>query len=198
MKPSECSPRDWPLYFQGTFMIHDTLGFVILSCDDESIQVRTEHRGNWHNSDPAALRPCWPNAGAINQTSTAHYVGRRARREARRSSTIHHYYWVWNSCSRPPALGFDVMKQLALPSSYPTAAEALADLSSGNVGARAISHDLILQRNPLGQIGVICRGFPSGEIQGESGGYEYIPDVSDSPVSKRVLFKLQKEGVLCL
>ncbi len=83
-----------------------------------------------------------------------------------------------------------IMRILANPPNYPTLPEAIDMLEETQ--SVAITHDLIVypQKNALA---LVCRGTEVGRLV--SNRYEH--EIPDSPLAKRVQFKLDKEGVLC-
>ena len=195
MKPNECNSRDWPLYFHNTYMMHDTIGLVLVSCDEGTMLVRDGGRSEYQSVESNTLSPVWPDARAINYRGHAAYVGRRARREARRSATTYHYPVVW-SARWGSGLSFNMFKELVNPSPYPPIAEALDNIATGELLSVAISRDIILNRFSSGEIGISFQGIEAGLLREENGRYSYMAEVSTSPIARRVHFKLQKEGVL--
>lgn len=197
MRPSDVNPNDWPLYYNGTFMYHVAEGLVQVQCDDELMHIRGRG-GEWVEANVNLLDPIWPPSRAINLGGHAAHIGRRARREARRSATAHHYVVEWSN--RWSGITYDVMNQLLSPDPYPAPEDAIRLLLDSTMSTQsiAVSRDLILVRHPNSILGVICRGISAGTLQAGSGRYEFIPEIPESPVARRVQFKLQKEGVLCL
>ena len=195
MKPSECNPRDWNLYYHGTYMLHDELGIVSISIDGEEVWAQTNARGSNQVVEPHTVRPFWPDPRAINIGNGSMYVGRRARREARRSATIHHYYNAWGDTTSN--ISWLVFAELYAMTPYPAIEEALVSLRGLERTSVAVSRDLILVGTTT-PIRILCRGAYVGELAESNGRYEFIPEIESSPIARRILFKLQKEGILCL
>ena len=166
-----------------------------VQCDEDEMHIRAANN-EWVACEPDLLDPIWPDGRAINLEGHAAYIGRRARREARRSATPHHYMVQWSN--RWSGITYGVMDQLLSPPPYPMPEEAIRLLLDHTRQSIAVSRDLILVRHPNNVLGVICRGEPAGTLREGSGRYEFIPEIPESPVARRVQFKLQKEGVLCL
>lgn len=198
MNPSECDPNDWALYYSGCYMVHRTLGLVTVSCDDNQFAACIPG-GRYRLVEAGTLSCIWPGARSINLDDRAVYIGRMARRQARRSATAHHYRILWAS-GIGEELGIGISHQmmhlLHEPVQYPTFKEALAQMN-GNMSGVAVSRDLILQQHPGGTLGVIFQGIGAGLLREQFGRYDFIPDVCDSPLARRVQFKLEKEGLLC-
>lgn len=200
MNPSECDPRDWALYYSGCYMVHRTLGLVTVSCDDNQFAACIPG-SRYHTCEAADLSCVWPGARSINLDRRAVYVGRMARRQARRSATASHYRIVWASGVTGGDMGIGISHQmmhlLYEPNQYPTFKEALAQMNGNNMSGVAVSRDLIFQQHPNGALGVIFQGIGAGIVREQFGRHEFIPDVCDSPLARRVQFKLEKEGLLC-
>ncbi len=199
MNPSECGNADWPLYYTGCYMVHRTRGLVTVSCDADQFAAATPG-GRYSLCKSEDLSCVWPGARSINISGIALYIGRMARRQARRSATSGHYRVFWRGDGglddHGPGVSHKMMQLLYEPEAYPQFSEALS-LMKGKVGSVAVSRDLILQQYPSGDYGVIFQGIGAGLLREQFGRYDFIPDVCDSPIARRVQFKLEKEGLLC-
>lgn len=194
MNPVDASPRDYRLYYNQSYMLHDKHGVVYVQVGDGSTllckkigEVRTSR---WIPCSPETLTYLWPEPKAINFGSRGLYIGRRARREARRSATVGHYYVAWGS----DMLGHTMMKEFIFPSDYPSLEEAIDKLNNREWDSAAINRDIIITDT----LGVVTRGHNVGQMITERGQYAYCPTLADSPLCKRTAFKLGKEGILCL
>ena len=192
MRPIDCIPADWPLYYQHTFMLHNEHGLVNVTLDEEGrFNIRGEKKLH-ELVAPETLNPCWPQAGAINDlVHGGLYVGRGARREARRSATIGHYPIMWPAFPGVQA-NLHIMKALLSMQPYPTLEGAFKMVKIQSHGV-AITRDLIITRHAR----LVYRGVLVGDIEAATDGYIFVPDVPDSPLARRVQFKLDKEGILC-
>ncbi len=189
MRPIDCAPTDWPLYYQRTFMIHEDLGLVSVTVDDD-YQLHAVSGSADRIVPPETLTPCWPEAAAINTASYGGmYVGRGARREARRSATLGHYTVMYPE--RGLMMDHRIMHELVNPKPYPTLGRAIEMLA--DTTRVAFTRDLLLTAGNR----LVCRGVEVGVIEGSEDRYTFEPDVLDSPLARRVQFKLDKEGVLC-
>jgi len=170
--------------------MHDTYGFVLVSLDEENrFHVRAPKV--YERVDPNTLTPCWPLPAAVNTDAyNGVYVGRGARREARRSCTGGHYTVLWPEYPRMTP-DQSILTELANPRSYPTLDMAIAQLD-GKLGV-AFTQDMIIATN----LCLVYRGTEIGVLEKVANGYIFVPDVPQSPLARRVQFKLDKEGVLC-
>jgi len=177
-------------------MFHKEHGVCAVSFEDGSPYVNVG--GSWHRSKPEDLLCYWPDARAVNLFSRrrAGYLGRKSKREAKRSCTQSHYYWQWGDLGSS-----DVTKAILMGSdfpTYPTALEAMEQLEDG-WSSVAISRNIILDKGTTGyrSISVIYRGQEVGELRKEQGGFRYVPSDKFNPLSKRAAIKLEKEGITC-
>ena len=196
MNPAETPRRDWRLYYQGTMMMHDTLGVVSINVEERNMYIRPigdKLRGDWKACDASLLTCLWPNPKAINWKCQGLYIGRRARREARRSFTSHHYYIAWGAGS-PHNMIHTMLPALLEVEDYPPLDIALEQLQSGQYTSVAISRDIII--GP--ELEVIARGIEAGRLLLVEGEYRFDPELARSPLARRAAFKLAKEGVICL
>lgn len=195
MNPTEVEPSDYRLYYNNTYMLHDRHGVVHIQVEDYQFlykRIGTEKAYQWklEEDTPQHLSCLWPSPRAINFESRALYIGRRARREARRSMTTNHYYVVWGRDS----LRHRIVKEFVHPSDYPNLSDAIDELASQARDSTAISKDIILTNT----LEVIARGHNVGQLVEEHGQHVYAPSLALSPLCKRTAFKLGKEGILCL
>jgi hypothetical protein len=196
MKPSECPARDWSLYYNGTYMWHPEHGVVGVQVNEEQDGFEVRHGRTYSSVAADTLTPLWPEAQAINlpMYNTAAYIGRRARREARRSCTNHHYNVLW-TLGRSLVIDRSVMYLLAEPPELPTLPEAI-EMLTGDMSSVAISHDLIIY--PQGDnMSLVCRGTEVGRLVLRDNVFSYEPEIPNSPLARRVQFKLDKESILC-
>jgi len=71
-------------------------------------------------------------------------------------------------------------------------------ISQGAQLSVAVSRDFILFVTGTGRVNVICQGHFAGHILREKHSYVFTPSDELNPVCQRAMFKLQKEGLLCL
>lgn len=192
MKPSEARPEDWRLYYHGTFMHMLDVGPVLVSAGHGELTGRNE-RGGRVRVTPDALMPLWARPGAYNVGSTAVYVGRRARRSARRSMSHEHYHIKWSS-NGSARMSNKYLWAALTPQQYPSYDEAITELRQGDSAARAISRELILARGRDGKrIKVVLRGQVAGYIENDL----FVPNCETAPLAKLARGRLAAEGVLC-
>lgn len=91
-----------------------------------------------------------------------------------------------------------IMRQLHTPGPCPSMREGYDLIYQGAQRSVAISRDFILFVTGTGRVNVICQGKPTGHIVRETHGYEFVPADELDPFCHRAMFKLQKEGLLCL
>ncbi len=202
MRPHETDAQDWYLYWDNTYMLHNTRGFCRVSraCEDsgDDFEIRTIPENNVYAVRAETLNPLWITSGAINFNDQGMYIGRCARREARRSSTSHHYQILFGGHGQ---VSGSQLFQLYQGEEYPNIRAALAKMalmpSTQRLCTVAISRDLILSRIVASGCQIYWRGIAAGTIQEKDTSYEFLPDITGSPVARRVQFKLQKEGLLC-
>ena len=187
MNPAECNSRDWYLYYNGTWMHHEEFGVVYVHAQDRTLQVNVGD-GNAHACEPELLSCLWPEPGAINFRTHAAYVGRRGRREARRSATSHHYWFVY--ASRPGMLlNTAAIRRLVNIVDYPDLDQAM---ESDRIST-AITRDVIVTNTR----DVIYKGLPAGSLVMENHGWIYKPLIEASIMDRRIAFKLGKLGIAC-
>jgi hypothetical protein len=196
MNPSECSINDWNLYYSNSYMRHVTKGIVHVMCAEGSRLVINDRAGTRSLTRGERLECVWPQPRAINVGGHAYYIGRGAAREARRSATNHHYTIEWTSCPQR-RLDISVMQALCDPQEYPSLEAAITGISDGTHQSCAISPDMIIKPTSGGRLQLSCRGLSVGYLNMVEGDYEFVPDHDGHPLTKRVQFKLQKEGILC-
>jgi hypothetical protein len=193
MKPIDTPPRDWGLYFNGTWMLHKEHGVVYVRASREYLECETDSLQ--YRCDPRDLSPLWPAPKAVNirRSSRACYVGRTSVREARRSATNHHYFIAWG---RGSGITRRHMIELVCNDRYPSIDLALHRLTRAERpwASIAVSRDFILNKRRNGSLEVIFRAqqaFPctisEGHIEPKGGPI--------GPLQKRALAKLQKEGL---
>ena len=197
MKPNDCPQRDWPLYYNNTFMHHDEYGMVLVQVINDGTTFEVQYSDTYTTVEPSTLSPIWPVAQAINLTvyNTAVYIGRRARREARRSCTAHHYNILWSK-GRSLVIDRLIMRHMTEPQEKPNIPTALEMMLNG-MASVAISHDLIIYPAPGEELALVCRGTEVGRLVRKDDVIREQPDIENSPLARRVQFKLDKEGLLC-
>lgn len=195
MNPSECPNRDWGLYYNNTYMLHAIEGVVQVISRDRSLYIR-KGNGQWNPTDHNHLECLWPRGRAINVSGQALFIGRQARREARRSITMHHFSILWPGTSVSGMINDVQMNELCFPSEYPSMGYVLRAFKQGERRSVAVTASIILCSRTNGA-NVIFKGEDAGNIEFTPNQHIFTPRL-DCPLSKRALFRLQKEGILCL
>ncbi len=195
MNPDQVPSRDWGLYYNNTYMIHDEHGVVRVQANrSDGLHFRTGSSRPWTTCRPQHLTCVWPNARAINVDNGAIYVGRRALREARRSATLNHYFSMWTDSVE---MGHTVMKRLCFPPEYPSLAFAIEALQVGGYTSIAVSRDLILARVTRDRFRMICLGTAAAHVEPmPDGRLRVLDEDAVTATDKRALYKLEKEGWL--
>lgn len=199
MNPADVAARDWHLYFNGTWMLHEKLGVVRVSVDGHQLYAR---KGGSIGKcvEPEELTSLWPMPRAINYADQGVYVGRRARREARRSATQNHYFIMWQEGHF--CLDTKMMRQLCFPDEYPSLEWCRKALNTQEVNSVAWTPELILSSTTVpDRYGLVCKGFEAGIVEYNEDEGSFIPVVEDgeivSQAMRRAMFKLDKGGYLC-
>lgn len=191
MRPTEARRADWRLYYNNTWMRHEQDGFVFVQVPDDTLRGKGPGDRTNRTLDPELLSPCWVRPGAYNIGRTAIYLGRRARRSARRSMSTEHYHIKWSTNGSARISGKYIWGALA-PEAYTPLREALAALTAGEATARAINREIILANGRDG-IKVVLRGQIAGYIRDNL----FVPDCEIAPLAKLARSRLAQEGVLC-
>jgi len=205
MRFSEVAPRDWHLYFQGTWMYHEPTAQVVqIQLEDDGIQFRPSGVRSWSKAKPESLLSFWPKPMSINlsgkvsestgdPTPRAAYVGRRPRREARRSATMGHYYITWGTRSFNPSMFTEMLEPFVYPT-FEEAQELLNSNSSDPSNSVALSRDLIIDARQR----IVIGGLFIGTLKDAPfSTYELVPFSKNVPLTKRALLKLSKVNVIC-
>ena len=190
MRANHADVADYRLYYHGTFMRHDELGPVSVSAEGGQLYVRAACGGRRKVVEPKTLEPLWIRPGAYNVRGAAIYIGRRARRNARRSSCPDHYMVKWSGIGARMSQG--LMWSCLRPEAYLPYADAVEALENGIAQSVAISRDLILSNNGDG-MAVILRGQMAGTIRDGL----FTAPYETSPLAKMARGKLSQEGVVC-
>lgn len=195
MNPATVPARDWGLYYNNTYMLHEKYGVVRVQANrSDGLHMRVNASKPWTSTRPELLTCVWPNARAVNVDTRAIYVGRRALREARRSATLNHYYGMWTD---GVDMGHTVMKKLCFPPEYPSMQFAVDALNNGGYSSIAVSRDLILFRIDQNRFRLICLGTPSATVEPtDCGRLRMLEDEVITAADKRAIYKLEKEGWL--
>ncbi len=168
MRPDEYPPEDRSLYFQGTFMHHETRGVVYVQIADRAFHGRTSDDQLFEQMEPDQLSCLTPSPRAINIGSSAYYVSRRATRSAKRSATTGGYRIT------DPARGYRDNPTRATfyhfareGEEYPAVDEVIDLLGSAKnkAKAKAVSRDFIIHKpNISGQSPVSYKGMIVGVL----------------------------------
>lgn len=180
-------------------MQHKDAGPVQVRVDSNELYVRNDVTDGWVLANPEDLEHLWPDGQSINYKNRGIYIGRRPRREARRSATTSHYMVQWDGGMLDEyRVSNEMMNILCFPPGYPSLSFALRALTEGGYLSVAVTKDLILARKAhLGTIDVVCKGELAGYIQEIDGFMEFKCDNPLKPSSKRAQCKLRKEGIVC-
>lgn len=191
MKPTEARPADWRLYYNNTWMRHETDGPLFVQMPDDTLCGKGPGERRLRRLDPEHLSPLWLRPGAYNVDRTAVYIGRRARRSARRSMSTEHYHVKWSSNGSARISGKYLWAALQ-PQQYVTLQEAIRQLNSEEATARAINREIILAKGRTG-VKVVLRGQVAGYIKDNL----FVPQSEIAPLAKLARSRLSFEGVLC-
>jgi len=196
MRPSEVPARDWHLYFNGTIMRHDEHGIVNVQVSEQHIYWKRVGRQSWIPAEPGTLSCVWPTCGAVNYDGRAMFVGRRSRREARRSASMNHYYIGWDgTATESGTINGRLLRYLCYPDPYPSFEFSVEALRTGARHSVAVTPELIMLPHSEG-VAIVYKSDSAGVLKiGEEN--EFIPTVNGSPASRRAIFRLRKEGWLC-
>ncbi len=196
MRPNEVPRRDWSLYYNNTIMQHDRFGIVSVQQSESNLLYRGN--GDWRVADPSELECVWPTACAINYASRGLYIARRARREARRSASVGHYYVGWSPASVGDSCSVAMLRYLCFPDAYPTYDFAFEALLSNSRESVAVSPEMILVASHQDNCcEVVYKTEMAGTLERRDRGYSFEPLVEGTPAARRAAFRLQKEGLLC-
>ena len=196
MNPSDCSRRDWRLYYNGTWMLHDVHGAVYVVVEDQTLYAHTG--GRPRQCAASHLSNLWPSPKAINHQGQGVYVGRRARREARRSFTVNHYYVLWPTNHRSAmgmsnSLSNSLVRTFLNTTDYPNIYSSVRNITEGESRSAAISKDIIIAN----ELEVIFRGVPLGKLEQDRDQCFFIPSSYNTTLAKRAILKLNKQGIIC-
>lgn len=190
MKPVDALPRDWRLYYEGTWMHHVEKGPRMVHVGENGFNVVTE-RGSRVRATPGDLVPLWLRPGAYNVSpNKAVYLARRARRSARRSMSTEHYSYKWPVGGRhvSPSTIWKALRQGA----YPGIDEVLVRINRDEAESQAVSRDMILAK-ARGGVAVILRGQVAGYINRGL----FVPQAENAPLAKIARGRLMMEGIQC-
>lgn len=191
MRPTEARHHDWRLYYGNTWMRIEDGPVVFVQVMDDELHGKEATQRAMRRLDPATLHPIWVRPGAYNVGSTAVYIGRRARRSARRSMSTEHYHIKWSSNGSARISGKYIWAALD-PLPYTPLREALAALKSGEATARAVTRELIVAKAKRG-VKVVLRGQVAGVLVDDL----FVPDSDIAPLAKLARTRLAQEGILC-
>lgn len=192
MNPANCPRRDWSLYYNHTYMLHNEQGVVFIMVGDDGNLFYRKTRNKWTKCDPEAVECLWPSPRALNYgNGRAIYIGRRGVRSARRSAHSDAYYPVWTDGLR---LDRVLMNHLCFPPEYPSLDFALKAIIGREWSSVAISRDLLLANLRKDTFEVICCGQYAGAAQAEDGRVRMVEPEVITGAYKRACFKLAKEG----
>jgi hypothetical protein len=172
-------------------MRHDDGRFLFVQVPDERMRGKEKDSRAFEDVNPAELSPVWARPGAYNVGSTAVYIGRKARRSARRSMSTEHYHVKWSSNGSARINGKYLWNAL-MPEDYTPIGEAIQLIRTKAATARAINREIILANGRAG-IKVVLRGQVAGHIRDNL----FIPNNEMAPLAKLARSRLAQEGVLC-
>jgi hypothetical protein len=172
-------------------MRHDDGRFLFVQVPDVQMRGKEKDSRTFEDVNPAELSPVWARPGAYNVGSTAVYIGRKARRSARRSMSTEHYHVKWSSNGSARINGKYLWNAL-MPEDYTPIGEAIQLIRTKAATARAINREIILANGRAG-IKVVLRGQVAGHIRDNL----FIPNNEMAPLAKLARSRLAQEGVLC-
>lgn len=199
--PADAPERDWNLYFDRTFLLHEKLGPVFCRVEDgpdgPAFMVRVKGDAMYKPVPPSQLSLFWPRSGAYNGTTGAFFLGRQGRRSMKKSASYEHYFVMWPETGFIPGMARESFLDTAIYKgrnflSYKAAREVLEKKVMTSV---AISKDIILNNTKEpGKYQVIFAGEAAGFVKGQ----EFFAEWDGTPAAKRTRAKLLKENILCI
>lgn len=192
MNPEDALRDDWPMYYEGCWMLHIPTQRVV--------QITLERGGGfkyrlpagdvWHNCEAEQLECWWPRAGSYNIGGQALFIGRRARRSMKKSA-YDHYFVSWGRQHHG-----NILKLMAKGPNFVDMETAQRVIRKGITASVAISTDLIIaeKNRKDGVYEIIYRGTLAGELRDN----QFIPIFDGTPAAKRAELKLVQEGVRCI
>lgn len=189
MRPADANPADYRLYYNGTYMQHAERGPVRIAVEGGRLYGKPIGGRNARML-AEALTALWARPGAYNIGETAFYLGRKARRSARRSMSTEHYNIMWSSVGT--RISNKYLEAALKHDRYPTLAAALRELKRGK-SARAISREIILAKTDTDAVKVVFRGQVAGKIENGL----FVPRIEAAPLAKLARVRLAAEGILC-
>ena len=200
MNPIEAHPNDLAMYYVSTFMRSKKYEQVIqvLSVNENTHQFQIMRSAD--DDDPkkvilSDLECWWPQAGAYNIDGHGVYVGRKARRNMKKSAYDHYYIQWGEKMVRSDKL----LWCLAKGTNWLDRDAAVAVLDQRVMKSVAIAQEIILQclrGKGMKDEGftVIFRGQEAGILKDD----EFTPARRGDIMSKLAEFSLVQEGIKCI
>ena len=143
MNPADVPKRDWNLYFNGVYMLHEEHGPCYLRYGGDFLQVtpsndRTAQMMLKNKTDLRKLHVWWPRSGAYNTPNgEAIHIARQASRCMKKSASANHYNVRWGN------QGASMFNCLARGPNYLTWPVGKDMLVNGACKSVAVARDLI-------------------------------------------------------
>jgi hypothetical protein len=201
MLPSDSPQQDWNLYFNDTFMLHETKGIVYVKVrhNDEgeyylkayTIDSRGKVSSKGFTCGSSKLGIYWPRPGAYNITTqdTAVFIGRSAQRHMKRSASFDHYFITWSPSAH--MLGH-IVPFMGLRQVFPTLEKFKERAKSKDIYTRALSARLILHKAIDERIYAIYMGEMVGHIDDDD---KFVPHQEFDSRTRRISEHLANLGV---
>ena len=200
MNPIEAHPNDLAMYYVSTFMQsrkYDQIVFVV-SVNDVTEKFTIMLSADDENPKRVILSDLecwWPEAGAYNIDGQGVYVGRKARRNMKKSAYDHYYVQWGQRIMRSDRL----LWMLAKGPNWLDRDAAVKVLKQRVMKSVAIAQEIILQRlkgKGMKDAGftVIFRGQDAGILKDD----EFTPARRGDIMSKLAEFSLVQEGIKCI
>jgi len=188
MRPTQALRKDWPMYYNDTYMLHKDLGVVRVQVNRTGGFVCTQPGvERWVPAKGSDLDVWWPRAGAYNTPTNAVYISRKAHRCMKKSAALNsHYFIKWG----PPEKMSIALANGPNYLTWPTAKEVM---EKGAKRSCAITREIIISKTMDPHVyELIYRGDEAGTLS--RGIYE--PKQGRAPSTKLVLHALLKEGII--
>lgn len=185
----EALPQDRRMYFNKTYMLHDTAGIGYVTVTDaNNINFHGVDGTKLNGVPPEELNIWFPKPAAFNYRAGAAFLSRSAKRSMKKSTCSTLY-----RCAGPSNINIDTLIKLSTkPHEYVEPMKAIQLLRDTKRNACAISRDIILTRHNA-TIRVIYSSRTVGKINKDN---KFVPDNPSHPFTRRLMIKLEKMGLV--